>query len=67
MEQEILGKGCVLKKQQKTIQTLFGGFKDRRFEVGMEPTKGEFRATSTHVSAREKEEVAVEGRMTNEV
>ena len=48
---------CALKTQkQRTTQTLVRGFKDRRFEVGVEPAEREFRATSPHVSAREEEE-----------
>ena len=44
------------KDKTKTTQTLVGGFKDTWFEVGVEPAKREFRATSPHVSAREEEE-----------
>lgn len=43
-------------QKQRTTQTLVRGFKDRRFEVRVEPAEREFRATSPHVSAREEEE-----------
>lgn len=41
-------------KNKRTTQTMVRGFKDRRFEVGVEPAEREFRATSPHVSVREE-------------